>query len=107
MSRNRLSELSNPYTGGDGQAYQSSAGYDLERNELVAGERYEMQDRSGRTLTLNEFLDEVLRFSGDERTNGRLMMPNKRLHGWKLKLPVLISCIPSPLRSRSLRHMEN
>jgi len=59
MSRNRLSELSNPYTSGDAQAYQPSGGTDLERNDLVAGERYELQDRSGRTLTLNEFLDEV------------------------------------------------
>lgn len=62
MSRNRLSELSNPYTSDDTQAYQSSTGYDLERNDLVEGERYELQDRSERTLTLNEFLDEVPSF---------------------------------------------
>jgi len=59
MSRNRLSELSNPYTTSDAQAYQPSGGYDLEQNNLVAGERYEMQDQSARTLTMNEFLDEV------------------------------------------------
>ena len=59
MSRNRLSELSNPYTSGDAQVYERSSGYDLERNDLVAGERYELQDRPDRTLTLNEFLDEV------------------------------------------------
>jgi hypothetical protein len=59
MSRNRLSELSNPYTSSDAQAYQPSGGYDLERNNLVAGERYEMQDQSGRILTIHEYLDEV------------------------------------------------
>jgi hypothetical protein len=61
MSRNRLSELQ------PGNGYNSNQTYpegqydnvDLERNDVVAGERYELQDRSGRELSLNAFLDEV------------------------------------------------
>ena len=70
MSRNRLSELSNPYTNADAQAYEPTGGHDLERNDLVAGEPYELQDRSGATLTLNEFLDEV-HLSKGRLANGR------------------------------------
>ena len=65
MSRNRLSELQSPaagYTNEDGYQ-QNQNNHDLERNDLVAGERYELQDRSARQLSLNEFLEEVLRDS--------------------------------------------
>ena len=62
MSRNRLSELLSP-TGAysDGNASQPTPydNYDLERNEPVTGDRYELQDRSGQKLGLNEFLYKV------------------------------------------------
>jgi myo-inositol-hexaphosphate 3-phosphohydrolase len=61
MSRNRLSELQPPPNGDATQAYPQGQydNVDLERNDDIAGERYELQDRSARQLTLNEFLDEV------------------------------------------------
>jgi hypothetical protein len=65
MSRSRLSDLQSPYGNSQQPSQQDGYGnYDLERNEernedLVAGEQYEMRDRSGRQLGLGEFLDEV------------------------------------------------
>lgn len=62
MSRNRLSDLQSPSNIYDSNTQQDGYGnYDLERNNnnLVAGEQYELQDRSSRQLGLNEFLDEV------------------------------------------------
>lgn len=62
MSRNRLSELQQPTNGHNSTQTYSQGQYDnvdLESNDIVAGERYELQDRSGRQLSLNEFLDEV------------------------------------------------
>ena len=61
MSRNRLTDIQSPSNAYNGQSYQQD-GYrnnDLERNDIVAGERYELQDRSGQQLSLNEYLDEV------------------------------------------------
>lgn len=63
MSRNRLSELQSPSTNPyNGRQSDRSNNYDLERNNsnFVAGERYELQDRSTtQQLSLSEFLDEV------------------------------------------------
>ena len=56
MSRNRLSELQSPPTNGTNQ----QTDYDLERNDPIGGERYELQDRSTGHLSLGGFLDGVL-----------------------------------------------
>jgi len=63
MSRNRLSDL-NTSSAGAYNVTQRQDGYgnnyDLEGNgNLVAGERYELQERSVRQLDLNDFLEEV------------------------------------------------
>jgi hypothetical protein len=61
MSRNRLSDIQSPSNTSNGQYYQQD-GYhsnDLERNDFAAGERYELQDRSGLPLSLSEYLREV------------------------------------------------
>ena len=63
MSRNRLSDLN----ASSSDAYSASQqrdgygnNYDLERNgNLVAGEHYELQDRSTRQLSFKDFLEEV------------------------------------------------
>ena len=60
MSRNRLSDLppsSNPYYENQQDSHNN---VDLERNDLVAGEQYELQDRANRQLTLNEYREDVL-----------------------------------------------
>lgn len=59
MSRNRIADLpstSNPYyTRPETQEYgQNNA--DLERNDLVAGQQYELQDRQ---ISLNEYRNDV------------------------------------------------
>jgi t-SNARE complex subunit (syntaxin) len=72
MSRNRLSELqSPPTTNPNGATQQPQTDYDLERNEPIGGERYELQDRSTTGhLDLGEFLDEVLQ--PKRRTNEQI-----------------------------------
>lgn len=57
MSRNRLSELQSPPTNGTNQQLQTE--YDLERNDPIGGERYELQDRPAGHLSLGDFLDGV------------------------------------------------
>jgi hypothetical protein len=63
MSRNRLSDLNASSSDAYNTAQQRGGygnNYDLEQNgNLVAGERYELQDRSTRQLSLNDFLEEV------------------------------------------------
>lgn len=57
MSRNRLAEIQTPQNT-SGATYGGS--YSSERgNDFVAGESYEMQQRTSGPLTQNEFLDEV------------------------------------------------
>jgi hypothetical protein len=63
MSRNLLSDLNASSSGAYNPSQQRDGygnNYDVERNgNLAAGERYELQDRSTRGLTLNEFQEEV------------------------------------------------
>jgi hypothetical protein len=73
MSRNQLQSSSTSQTYPQ-DGYRSN---DLERNDLVAGERYELQDRSATQLSLDEFLDEVGNYG--EMVKTRLMII-KKLH---------------------------
>ena len=63
MSRNRLSDLNASSSGAHNVSQRQDGygnNYDLERNgNLVAGEQYELQERSVRQLGLNDFLEEV------------------------------------------------
>lgn len=57
MSRNRLAEIQTPQNAG-GATYGGNS--ETERgNDLVAGESYELQQRTGGPLTQNQFLDDV------------------------------------------------
>jgi hypothetical protein len=57
MSRNRLAEIQTPQNT-SGAPY--SGNYEAERsNDLVAGESYELQQRTGGPLTQTQFLDDV------------------------------------------------
>jgi hypothetical protein len=103
MSRNRLSELQPPPNGYDTtQAYPQGQydNVDLERNDDIAGERYELQDRSARQLTLNEYLDEV-RISMSPLITIRSMIAKSRHQGWMLKSLGLSNYMPNPWRQQT------
>ena len=68
MSRNRLSDLQTPSSAYNNQAPQQDGygNYDLERNDFIAGEQYELQDRSPGQIGLNEYLNEVYPLIGSD-----------------------------------------
>lgn len=109
MSRNRLSELQ------PGNGYNSNQTYpegqydnvDLERNDVVAGERYELQDRSGRELSLNAFLDEVC-ISYNTLLTVRSTIAERQHQGWMLRLLGLNNYMPNPWHQQTSEalHMQ-
>lgn len=70
MSRDRLAEIQ-AQNGSAGPSQLQPVDYDVERNAGV--EQYELQDRSNRQLTLDQFLEEVFP-RGKTRNNCRLLI---------------------------------